>query len=297
MRKLLKCKMLHRRFFDKSRPRQEGGKAACTEQRGGEVHPGGYESDKIPDSFEHLVKWADYAKIDQAWLHFQICSCWGAIWCPDLWTWANWTWGERYHAWQDQQQICTCDDCDHQGISLGLSSLLPEKVQNQEEPGCEADHLTENLAPLADRLDRHASTSWQAVQVHPGDSRPFHKILLSSAFEEENSCIKKHLIWYRTSSLKHEERFSMLERTHNLRHLCWPEKLSLCQKDMYFTSFWSHIISGQDLFIHQEFHTFFLRLNVLGNVNIASWNFRTFRRTSKCPKVSGWYFSEVWTDV
>ena len=41
----------------------------------GEVHPGGYESDKIPDSFEHWVKWADYAKIDQAWLHSQICSC------------------------------------------------------------------------------------------------------------------------------------------------------------------------------------------------------------------------------
>ena len=37
--------------------------------------------------------------------------------------------------------------------------------------------------------------------------------------------------------LNMKQRFSMLERTHILRHLCWPEKLSLCQKDMYFTSF------------------------------------------------------------
>ena len=40
----------------------------------------------------------------------------------------------------------------------------------------------------------------------------------------------------------------------------------------------------QDMFIHQVFHIF-VRLNVLGNVNIASWNFRLSKR-----EIPWWFY-------
>ena len=40
-----RCCVKEQLIYDKSRPRQKGGKAACIEQFGGEVHPGRHESD------------------------------------------------------------------------------------------------------------------------------------------------------------------------------------------------------------------------------------------------------------
>ena len=65
----------------------------------------------------------------------------------------------------------------------------------------------------------------------------------------------------------------MLERTHipllakNITVLHWTKANQ--KTNMYFTNFLSYLIVGQDLSIHQVFHIF-VRLNVLGNVNIAS---------------------------